>query len=73
MTRNSHPIYIMMFIAIVVAIGLLFNQSRLFAQSGNDLQEEALRLNTEALNLYNAGRYAEAIPMAKSALAIAAR
>jgi CHAT domain-containing protein/Tfp pilus assembly protein PilF len=56
-------------IIIIAAVALLSNSSS-FARSQNELLEEARKLNVEVFNLYNNGRYADAIPLAQRALAI---
>ena len=68
MTR-TYPISKMMMFFIMGAIGLLSNSSS-FAQSQNELLDEARQLNVEAVNLYNKGRYADAIPSAQRSLVI---
>src|SRR5438552_1240834 len=58
-------------VIVLFVCGLLFRLSGAATAKGQEAQlAEAQRLNQQALQLYDAGRYAEAIPPAERALAI---
>ena len=57
--------------AMLAAYGLLLGLSGALSAQGQEAQlAEALRFNQQVIQLYQAGRYAEAIPLAERALAI---
>jgi CHAT domain-containing protein/Tfp pilus assembly protein PilF len=70
MRRTAYPVVGMLIVVIVLVIVLFNNSTPSFAQQEGQLPEEAKKLNAEMAALYTAGRYADAIPLARRELEI---